>query len=208
MPRRPPWIRIRNRRRMLVAYTALVGVLTVAFAAFYGRSHDVRANAERQRTAPSYSSAVSAAISWTRAPSSAEMPDSTLTPGAVATANTATVCRPGYATSVRPTGLIWKRLKEQAYVEYGIRRGHRSYVDNHGVRHPAYEIDHLIPLEIGGAPADIRNLWPEPIESARVKDEVENELHELVCSGRMSITRAQSAIANDWKTAVPGQNIH
>jgi len=26
-----------------------------------------------------------------------------------------------------------------------------------------YELDHLIPLELGGAPEDVKNLWPETI---------------------------------------------
>ncbi len=131
------------------------------------------------------------------------MPNKTLTPGAVATTNAAKVCQPGYARRVRPRGALWKQLKETAYQRYGILRGHRSYVDAYGVRHPAYQIDHLIPLEIGGAPADVRNLWPEPIESAHSKDRVEDALHRLVCSGRMPMTKAQAAIARDWKTALP-----
>jgi hypothetical protein len=46
----------------------------------------------------------------------------------------------------------------------------------------AYEEDHLISLEIGGAPSAEANLWPEPYngpEGARVKDVVENKLHSL-----------------------------
>jgi hypothetical protein len=135
------------------------------------------------------------------------MPNEALTPGAVATTDVSTVCRPGYATNLRPTGALWNHLKEGAYDRYGLLRGHRSVIDEHGIRRPAYEVDHLIPLEIGGDPTDRRNLWPESIQSAKVKDEVENELHELVCSGRMDIRQAQSAIARDWKTAVPGRVI-
>ena len=87
-------------------------------------------------------------------------------------------------------------------------RGHRSVVDQNNVRHPAYEVDHLVPLELGGDPTDTRNIWPQPIAAAKQKDEVENELHDLVCSGRVSLRQAQSAIAKDWKTAVPTGPIH
>jgi hypothetical protein len=34
-----------------------------------------------------------------------------------------------------------------------------GYTDHHL---SDFEEDHLIPLELAGAPADIRNLWPEP----------------------------------------------
>ena len=131
------------------------------------------------------------------------MPDSTLTPGEAVITDATVVCRPGYATRIRPNGAAWQRLKEEAYDRYGLRRGHRSVVDAYGMRHTAYEIDHLVPLEIGGAPTDIRNIWPQPIAAARQKDRVENELHSLVCSGRISLVAAQTAIARDWKTAVP-----
>jgi hypothetical protein len=142
-----------------------------------------------------------------RSPGSNDMPNEALTPGAVATTDASTVCRPGYATSVRPTGALWKHLKDEAYDRYGLLGGHRSVIDEQGIRRPAYEMDHLIPLEIGGDPIDLRNLWPQPIASAKVKDEVENELHELVCSGRMEIRQAQAAIARDWKAAVPGHPV-
>ena len=63
--------------------------------------------------------------------------------------------------------------------------------------------EHLIPIELGGSPGDLRNLWPQPRAAAKRKDEVENELHEYVCSGRIRIEAAQRAIAHNWKTAIP-----
>jgi hypothetical protein len=55
----------------------------------------------------------------------------------------------------------------------------------------AFQEDHLVSLELGGHPTDPRNLWPEPIERAREVDQVENELNDAVCSGRMSLEEAQ-----------------
>lgn len=139
-------------------------------------------------------------------PSSAaqsDLPNSNITPGSVATTDTTAVCRPGRATEIRPKGALWTHLKEEAYARYGIKRGHRSYVDPDGHRHPAYEVDHLVPLELGGSPDDIRNLWPQPITVAKTKDKVEDELHKLVCSGQMPLAQAQAAIAKNWTTAVP-----
>lgn len=82
-------------------------------------------------------------------------------------------------------------LRRQVFAEYGIAtpqpRG-------------AYEVDHLIPLELGGDNS-IANLWPEaaaPVPGFHEKDEVENVLHAQVCSGAMALGAAQGLIAADW----------
>jgi hypothetical protein len=67
-----------------------------------------------------------------------------------------------------------------------------------------YEEDHLIPLELGGAPRDPRNLWPEPhygSKMAYTKDSVENALKKAVCDGQVDLVDAQRAIATNWTTA-------
>jgi hypothetical protein len=48
------------------------------------------------------------------------------------------------------------------------------------------EYDHLIPVELGGASTDPRNLWPEPGASPNPKDRLEARLTDLVCERRMS----------------------
>ena len=63
-----------------------------------------------------------------------------------------------------------------------------------------------MPLGLGGAPYDPRNLWPEPRATADgwnadVKDELEAVLARLVCSGRVPLAEAQQAIATDWIAA-------
>ncbi|MHB8466775.1 MAG: hypothetical protein ACYDH6_08905 [Acidimicrobiales bacterium] len=72
----------------------------------------------------------------------------------------------------------------------------------------AYEEDHLIALEIGGDPTSPSNLWPEPREGAPEasagataddKDRLENAAHAAVCSGRMTLRDAQTAMATDWE---------
>ena len=64
-----------------------------------------------------------------------------------------------------------------------------------------YEIDHLIPLELGGSNL-IKNLWPESHRTspwnAQVKVRLEGKLHALVCSGQLDLKTAQQAIAADW----------
>ena len=69
----------------------------------------------------------------------------------------------------------------------------------YGGRDPRdFELDHLIPLEIGGAPSDLRNLWPQPIDEAHVKDGEEDDLHHAVCSGRMTLAQAQQRMLERW----------
>ena len=62
------------------------------------------------------------------------------------------------------------------------------------------EIDHVVPLELGGS-NDIANLFPEGANAHpgyRAKDRLENRLHDLVCSGAMSLSAARAGIAADW----------
>lgn len=119
----------------------------------------------------------------------ASLPNPTLTPGAVLTEDVAKICAPGYARSVRHTAYA---LKRAIYAEYHVtpQAGH-------------YEIDHLIPLELGGADV-AANLWPESYDApgdAHAKDRLENFLHREVCSGRVPLRVAQRAIAQDWRAA-------
>ena len=121
----------------------------------------------------------------------AVLPDPRCTPGAFDPAVTAAVlCAPGYSTRhYRPPVTETARFKfEQAYPAYGIPAGT-----------PA-ELDHLIPLELGGA-NDAANLWPEPGLVPNPKDRIETDLHDAVCAGKVSLEAAQRAIAADWLTA-------
>jgi hypothetical protein len=62
----------------------------------------------------------------------------------------------------------------------------------------SYEYDHFVPLELGGATNDPRNLWPEPGASPNPKDTVEDELRQKVCDGQLSLAQAQHEIATNW----------
>jgi len=119
------------------------------------------------------------------------VPDSRLSPGDVLTSDTAVICVPGYTKTVRN---VPQALKEQVYREYNIT----------GRAPGEYEIDHIISLELGGSNS-IRNLFPESFKSqplnAHVKDTLENKLHDLACSGKVTMQEAQQAIASNWTTA-------
>jgi hypothetical protein len=73
----------------------------------------------------------------------------------------------------------------------------QSYGQMTGCPGHAYEIDHLVSIELGGA-EDSANLWPQPAPDFRVKDIVENKAHHAVCAGQITLQDAQQRIASDW----------
>jgi hypothetical protein len=139
----------------------------------------------------------------TRTP--AGLPDPKRTPGSINPNVTpdnlaTTICRSGWTGTVRPPSAYTSALKLAQILEYG-------YPD----RTPShYQEDHLVPLELGGAPRDPANLWPEPNDivlpdgvevGSDAKDNLEDELHRRVCAGTMALGDAQRLIAGDWIAA-------
>lgn len=127
-----------------------------------------------------------------------ELPDTTCTPGVVnpdvTQANiNQTICVSGYTKTIRPSASYTDNLKSQQLVQYGF---------NDSIH--LHEEDHLISLELGGAPSDPKNLWPEPHASPNPKDKVENFLRSAVCTGRISLAEAQRRIATNWVSAEQG----
>jgi hypothetical protein len=119
------------------------------------------------------------------------VPDPSLTPGAARAVAIGDVCSMAHEEVVRavPTS-----LRQEIFHEYGIENAHAG----------DYEIDYLIAPGLGGA-EDIHNLWPEPYTSptwnARVKDDLEEHLHQLVCAGKVDLSTAQRDIAANWIAA-------
>jgi 5-methylcytosine-specific restriction endonuclease McrA len=70
----------------------------------------------------------------------------------------------------------------------------------YGQRHVAGELDHLVPLELGGS-NDMKNFWVETGRIPNPKDTVENRLHREVCTGKISLHTAQLDLAHNWTTA-------
>lgn len=126
-----------------------------------------------------------------------EIPDSTLTPGVVASTDAAEVCgiEGGLSYSKRhrqtPAG-----LKALVRKRYGIAGGGE------------WEIDHRVPLALGGADVAY-NLWPQPGNGHGAawtfhdKDRLEQFAWERVCKmQRMFLAEAQRMfLAPDWRVA-------
>lgn len=129
------------------------------------------------------------------------LPNRTLTPGltnpAVTQSNIrSTICVVGWTATVRPPVTYTNQLKySQLNSGYNLN-GDTNMKD--------YEEDHIVPLEVGGNPSDPRNLWPEPHNikyGSFTKDQLENEIHRLICSGRLSLKAGQSAFLGNWESA-------
>ena len=88
-----------------------------------------------------------------------------------------TICQPGYSRTVRPPVSWSGRVKRQML---------------HGLPARSYELDHVIPIEVGGAPMDPRNLQIQPWPAARAKDKLEGQVHRAVCAGRMTLEQGQA----------------
>jgi hypothetical protein len=103
--------------------------------------------------------------------------------------------------------LILEMIGKAASAMFAARRDEilRRYGLPAGM-HPDYEIDHLIPLCLGGSD-DHSNLWPRPRRSieetwnAEAKDRLEHLMCDMVCHGQIDIAAAQQAIATDWIAA-------
>ena len=131
------------------------------------------------------------------------LPDPFDTPGAVNPAvNQAnigsTICQPGWTRTIRPGRAYTNALKRRQLTTW---QGYAAAASSED-----FEEDHLIPLDLGGAPDDQHNLWPQPRISpdgwnADRKDGLERVLKRLVCDGRLPLALAQRAIALDWTAA-------
>jgi hypothetical protein len=115
-------------------------------------------------------------------------PNPKLTPGAIRQVSMREMCAvPHEEVEVD----VPDALREKILDEYGISEKRKG----------DYEIDFLIAPLLGGT-QDPQNLWPEPYApstwNARVKDDLEERLHELVCSGEVDLKTAQNDISTNW----------
>ena len=95
------------------------------------------------------------------------LPDPKITPGALnpkvrQSTIKKTICKSGWTKTIRPPVSYTNALKIKQMVLYE-ETGSPS----------EYEEDHFIPLELGGAPRNPKNLWPEPHSQSKLSDPLE-----------------------------------
>lgn len=117
------------------------------------------------------------------------LPIASLTPGATTAITAKELC-----SGLRRTPPITAGLRAQVLRLYQMEQEPPE----------RYELDYLITPELGGA-TDARNLWPQRYGerrwNARVKDQLEDLLPQLVCSGRLDLATAQREMAKNWVSA-------
>lgn len=137
------------------------------------------------------------------------VPDPHCTPGGIDPAVTPEVLRNrSWRTGCIRDCATSEEEKHVTYRWYGMRapRGNSG-------RRQVCELDHLVPLELGGADG-LGNIWPQcgPSQTDlkdryfKVKDRVENYLADEVKAGRMPLEAAQRGIAADWTQYLDAAN--
>ena len=129
------------------------------------------------------------------------VPDPRCTPGGVNASVTAEVLRDrAWRTGCIRNCQASEAEKHATYKWYGLQKPRSNSGESQ-----VCELDHLVPLELGGADG-LGNIWPEcgPDSTTldnryfKIKDRVENYLADEVKSGRMSLDAAQQGITFDW----------
>ena len=163
-------------------YDPVTDTATVVWA---GRTYDCRAAGG---TLPTTATEPTITVATTATAPGAILPIPSLTPGALNPGVRQgtirqTICRAGWTATIRPTSGYTTALKIKQMPLYE-ESGPTS----------AYEEDHFVPLELGGAPRNPKNLWPEPRSQADVSDPLETKLKHRVCSDLMTLARARAEI--------------
>ena len=123
------------------------------------------------------------------------VPTALLNPDVTPATLSQTICRAGYTRTVRPSTSFTNGIKKRLLREQGM-----DFEADKG----GYELDHIVPLALGGHPRNLHNLTLQPWEGtngAKRKDRLEVKLQCLVCSGDVPLQEAQDAIWSDWKAA-------
>jgi hypothetical protein len=128
------------------------------------------------------------------APATQAVPHEALNPDVRPDTVRSTICVPGYTASVRPSTSFTTGVKRKLLREAGLPPDAAS----------TYELDHRVPLALGGHPRAQANLqlqhWDGPV-GAKAKDRLERRLQTLVCAGSVPLDEARSAIYWDWPAA-------
>ena len=100
-----------------------------------------------------------------------------------------TTCVHGWTATVRPSFFASQQLKLEKMKALGATEA------------TAYELDHIIPLCLGGSPNDPKNLQLQPWAEATRKDRLEAQACRCVCAGIVPLAEARADLAADWQSA-------
>lgn len=100
------------------------------------------------------------------------------------------ICAKGFNTKPFRKATKDESIKKRVCEKYGVKSGCPG---------PGYELDDLVPVEVGAANVE-SNLWPQPIAQAHIKDRLEDQLKPLVCHRKMTLKQAQDCIRENWVT--------
>jgi hypothetical protein len=103
-----------------------------------------------------------------------------------------TICVSGWTSTVRPSESYTENLKREQIAAEGLPGGLS-----------AYEEDHRMPLDLGGAPSNATNLSPESHGSSNAKDGDEVSLKDEVCAGQLTLAQAQQQLVATWLGPYP-----
>ena len=103
-----------------------------------------------------------------------------------------TICVSGWTATIRPPSAYTNKLKHSLVAA-------TATLD----RMEDYELDHVVPLSVGGHPTDPKNLqlqlWDGPA-GAHAKDVVEVHMKTMVCNGKITLAKAQACFIKGWQT--------
>jgi hypothetical protein len=107
-----------------------------------------------------------------------------------------TICKKNWTSTIRPPRSFTDQLKME---RMGVHGYDLSNISN-------YELDHRMPLELGGAPGSPKsgldwenvNLSLESPASPNPKDQDETALKDAVCRGSMTLAQARLRLVSTW----------
>ena len=98
-------------------------------------------------------------------------------------------------------GKIARRDEDRHGVTEAMERGVFERYRIPWSRRAEFKIDHLIPIELGGADS-IDNLWPQSLSikpyGAERKELLTQRLLARIATGKMTLAKAQEEISQDW----------
>jgi hypothetical protein len=101
------------------------------------------------------------------------------------------ICVTGWTTTVRPPTSYTNELKRKLMQEQSLPLAKIGL----------YELDHFVPLALGGHPKSPDNLWLQTWDGewgAKTKDRLERKLQVMVCAHQITLDAARDAIRTNW----------